>query len=573
MHDTATIRIRALSALIVIASLVFIGKLFFIQVIHGGDYREQASRQYISPVSNIFDRGNIFFTKKDGQTLSAATLKTGFTVAINPTLLEDPQGAFAHLVSIIPDIDSDAFFLKAGKKNDPYEEIARRVPKDKAQAVESLDIQGVSIHEEKWRFYPGKTLAAHVLGFVGYDGDRQVGQYGLERYYDYTLRRDEKDAEINLFAEVFANIRNSFLYQGGAQAGDIVLTIEPDVAAFLGRQVEDIRETWNAESAGAIIMDPMTGAVIAMESSPTFNPNSFSDVADYSVFSNPLVESVFEMGSIVKPLTVAAGLDAGAIVPTDTYYDPGFVEVSGARIENFDGKGRGRVPLQEILNQSLNTGAVHVEQKLGKERFRSYFRALGLQEETGIDLPNEASGLAENLESSRDVEYATASFGQGFAVTPISIARALSALGNGGVLVTPYVVSRIDFKEALSRDMTHNPSLYPRVYKKETSETITRMLVTVVDKALVGGTVKLEHYSVAAKTGTAQIARRDGKGYYEDRYLHSFFGYFPAYAPRFLVFLYIENPRGVRFASETLTHPFMDTVKFLIHYYGIPPDR
>ena len=292
---------------------------------------------------------------------------------------------------------------------------------------------------------------------------------------------------------------------------------------------------------------------------------------DIEAFQNPLVENVYEMGSIIKPLTMAAGLDAGVISPQSTYYDAGFLKLSDYTIKNYDGRGRGTVPMQEILSQSLNTGVAHIASLLGKERFRKYFYGLKLGSETGIDLPNEAHGLVSNLESPRELEYATASFGQGIALTPIATVRALATLANGGVLITPHLVKKIEYADGKSRDITYPEG--ERIFKTKTSEDATRMLVEVVDTALKGGKAKNPYYTVAAKTGTAQIADSTGGGYYEDRYLHSFFGYFPAYDPKFLIFLYTVEPKGVKYASETLTDPFIDLVQFLINYYELPPDR
>jgi len=227
--------------------------------------------------------------------------------------------------------------------------------------------------------------------------------------------------------------------------------------------------------------------------------------------------------------------------------------------------------MQEVLNQSLNTGAVYVMQKLGSEHFAKYFQDFGLlSEKTGIDLPGELSGLANNLKSQRIVEYATASFGQGIAVTPLAITTALSALANGGNLVRPFVTQEIDYEIKLSAKT--KPVIRRQVISAETANTITTMLVKVVDEALLGGQERLAHYQVAAKTGTAQI-RQPGGGYYSDRYLHSFFGYFPASNPRFSVFLYAVEPKGTEYASATLTKPFFNITKFLLNYYQIPPDR
>ena len=227
--------------------------------------------------------------------------------------------------------------------------------------------------------------------------------------------------------------------------------------------------------------------------------------------------------------------------------------------------------MQEVLNQSLNTGVAHVVELMGKDTFRKYFTNLQLGSETGIDMPSEAHGLVSTLESPRAVDYATASFGQGIALTPLETIRALATLGNGGYLVTPHLASKIQYLDGSSKDIT-----YPKgtqVFTPDTSETITRMLTTVVDKALRHGTVALKDHSIAAKTGTAQIADPTTGKYYGDRYLHSFFGYFPSYDPKFIVFLYTVEPKNVQYASETLTTPFMDITKFLINYYNIPPDR
>jgi len=268
---------------------------------------------------------------------------------------------------------------------------------------------------------------------------------------------------------------------------------------------------------------------------------------------------------------MAAGLDSGVITTDSTYYDAGTIKLDGFTISNFDGRGRGTVPMQEVLNQSLNTGVSYIANKMGKDQFRKYFLNYKLGSETGIDLPNEAYGLIDNLNSPREVEYATASFGQGIAMTPVAVTRALATLANGGKLVTPHLATRISYDDGEVKEIRYPEG--DRVLKEETSEGISRMLVTVVDDALKGGNVALPNYTIGAKTGTAQIADPVHGGYYDDKYLHSFFGYFPAFEPRFIVFMYTVEPQGVRYASETLTDPFMEITKFLINYYSIPPDR
>ncbi len=564
-------RIRLFSILILFFALFLVGRLYFLQIVDAKRYAGLANRQYVQSNFDYYDRGSIFFQKKNNDTLPAATLKSGFILSINPKLITNPHSTFDKLSIVFP-IDHDTFFAKATKKDSSYEEIMKRFPFDKADDVNALKIPGVSLYQQRWRFYPGNTMAAQTIGFIAYDktGNNQVGRYGLERYYEDTLGRNNSAVFVNFFAEIFSNIHN-VLSPDSALQGDIVTTIEPSVQATLEQTIVDAQKMWSSDETGGIIMDPMTGAIYAMATTPTFDLNNFQVEKSTDVYANHLVERVYEMGSIIKPLTMAAGLDSGAVTPDTTYFDTGKVVINGSTISNYDGRARGEIPMQQILSQSLNVGAAWVEHKTGNAKFAKYMLDLGLGSESGIDLPNETHGLVNNLKSPRDVEYATASFGQGVAYTPIETIRALAALGNGGKLVNPHIVSQINYEIGGSKK--NDPGVQTQVFKPETSVAITSMLVNVVDKALKNGAIKEEHYSIAAKTGTAQISKGSGGGYYEDRYLHSFFGYFPAYKPRFIVFLYTVYPKGVKYASDTLTNPFSDLAKFLINYYQLPPDR
>jgi cell division protein FtsI/penicillin-binding protein 2 len=267
---------------------------------------------------------------------------------------------------------------------------------------------------------------------------------------------------------------------------------------------------------------------------------------------------------------MAAALDAGVVDESTTYNDTGTRNLNGYKVSNYDKVARGISNIQLILDQSLNVGIVFLVEKLGATKFQDYFAKYGLREETGIDLPSESAGLTRNLDSSIFVDAATAGFGQGIAITPIQTIRALASLGNGGKLVNPYVVDSIQLSNGDVKKVIPDEGV--QILKDGTSERITRMLVHVVDYALAKGKRKMEHYSIAAKTGTAQIPIPNG-GYYEDRYLHSFFGYFPAYNPDFIIFIYQTNPKGAEYASQTLTDPFYKLVDFIINYYGVLPDR
>ncbi len=550
-------------------ALILIAKLFLVQIVHGSIYTEMADRQYSTSSANIYERGTIFFERKDGQLVSAATQTTGFKIAISPAKILDAEDIYQKLSEIVV-MDHDDFIARAGKKNDPYEEIAGRLSKEEADALSALKIPGVNIFKEKWRFYPGGSLAAHLLGLVGYKDNELGGRYGLERQYDAELARHNNNPYINFFAEVFSNINKTF-FQNGAREGNLVTTIEPTVQSFLEKKLIEVKDKYQADSIGGIIMNPSDGSIYAMGVKPDFDPNDFSQVKKISTFSNPLVENVFEFGSVVKPLVMAAALDAGAVTAETKYTDKGSVLVEKKEIFNFDKKARGVINMQEVLNQSLNTGMVFVEQKLGKEKLRDYLFAYGIKDKTGIDLPNETSGLVSNLNSPREIEYANASFGQGIALTPIEIVRALSSLSNGGNLVVPHIVQKIKHDDGTYQAMKYPTT--PSKITKQTAQEITRMLVNVMDQSLKGGLAKLDNFSVAVKTGTAQVANNTDGGYYEDRHTHSFFGYFPAYDPKFIVFLYAVNPQGVPFAAQTWADPFLDITKFLLNYYEVPPDR
>lgn len=276
------------------------------------------------------------------------------------------------------------------------------------------------------------------------------------------------------------------------------------------------------------------------------------------------------MGSIVKPLVMAAAINEGVVTPTTTYNDSGSVTINGKTLNNFDKRGRGNnVSMQRVLNESLNTGMVFVEQKLGKEKFKDYIVGkYKLGEKTGVDIPGEVNGAVGSLKDNNDINYAAASFGQGIATSPINIVRGFAALANGGTMVTPHIADTII--EASGHETKIKYPEGARVLKPETISTITNMLVHVVDDGYHKG---IPHYSVAAKTGTAQIARPDGTGYYTDRNLHSLIGFFPASNPRFVLYLFNVYPKGALFAIQTLGDPFFDMVQFMNNYYEIAPDR
>ncbi|MSU74121.1 penicillin-binding protein 2 [Candidatus Kaiserbacteria bacterium] len=563
-------RTRILAGCFVLVALLFIVRLYFLQIVHGSYYESRASSHYVKRDSDTVNRSTIYFTAKNGELVSAAVMQTGWLITIKPDEILDAAAVYEQLNALTP-IDKERFFARANKKGDPYEEVASRLPDDIAKKIRALKIPGILLVQDQWRFYPAGVLAAQAIGFVGYQGNTRVGVYGLEKSWQDTLLQTQDGFSVNPFAEIFTNIRAAVSTNPAAHEGSVVTSIEPSVQRELEDTLDGIMKTYTPRISGGVIMDPHTGEIIAMAGRPAYDPNTYSTVSNPAVYRNAIVESTFEMGSIMKPLTMAKGIDKGVVTPSTTYNDTGCIEKSGKRVCNSDEKAHGVVSMQIVLNQSLNTGASFVADKIGHTEFGTFMHDLELGKKTGIDLPSEASGQLKSIDNGYDVDYASASFGQGIAVSPIAMIRALSILANGGVLPNPHVVTAIKLQNGITRSV--DPGQGPRVLSASSTEAVTNMLVESYDTALIGGILKQEHYSLAAKTGTAQIAIPGGGGYYPDRILHSFFGYFPAHDPKFIILLFAVEPHGQAFASATLSHPFSNLAKYLINYYSIPPDR
>lgn len=563
-------RIRLVLAFIVLAALLIIVRLYFVQIVDGEEYAQKADRQFASGGSGLFDRGAIYLTAKDGTLISGATLATGFLVAINPQTIQDPEGAYAAIAAVASTtISHEAFLASAAKKNLIYAEVAHRVTEKNGKALSDLAIPGVQVLRERWRYYPGGSLASQTIGIVSYgQGDELIGQTGLEAVYDGTLVRSGDSLYKNFFAQLFSNVGNLLVNAKDAREGDIVTTIEPEVQTRLEHDLAKVNERYSSKRSGGIIMDPSTGAIIALATYPSYDGNNRQRV-DPSMLGSALVESVYEFGSIMKPLTMASGLDAGVITPETMYEDTGCITVNKASICNWDLKARGVVPMKQVIVQSLNVGAAWIATELGQDRFRDYFVKL-FGQKTGIDLPSEGRALLGNLSKPQQIGYDTASFGQGIAVTPVQMIRALGAIANDGVMVQPHLVSAVRLDSGIVRQLDWSQTT--PVFSAAAARATTEMMDAVVDEKLDDGKAKIPTMSVAAKTGTAQLT--DGRGgYHTDRFFHSFTGFFPSFSPRFIILLYTYDPQGVKYASETLNATFLDLVHFLIDYYQVPPDR
>jgi cell division protein FtsI/penicillin-binding protein 2 len=519
--------------------------LYKIQIINGENFEAQAESQSASPEFLRANRGGIYFTDKENKIFGAVLNKDFPLVYAVPTEIDDAQEAAAVLSPIL-DIEISKIREKLSKKDDQYELLVHKASSELASKIKDQKIKGIYVRSESDRFYPLGDRASHILGFVspGEDSDQIIGRYGLEKLYEESLagkNGEAKDGEI---------IK--------PEAGeDLYLTLDENIQIQASRIIKNLVEKHRATGGSIIVQDPKTGKILASESLPSFNPNKFSDYP-LENFLNPVVQKIYEPGSVFKVVTMASGLDAKKITPDTTYNDKGSITVSGKKIQNWDLQAHGVVTMTNVIEKSLNTGAAFAESKIGHTLFKTYLEKFGFSDKTGIDLPGELSGDLRRLNSKAPVvAFATASFGQGVAVTPLELLNAVSAIANGGTLMRPYINS------------TNGPKEIRRVISAEASRQTTAMMVSALDKAEVG---HIENYSLAGKTGTAQVPDFK-KGGYTDEVINTYVGFGPTTNPRFTILIKLDEPAGAPLAGTTVVPAFRELAQFILNYYNIPPDR
>lgn len=555
---------------VVVAALFFIVflRLFQIQVLKHDFYKALAQDQHEFYEKVLPKRGEIFI--KDGNLSQlyplAVNKRTNLVYAV-PKNIENKKEVARKLAELLGMEEVDVFSV-LNKENDPYEAVKSKVDDDVAEKIKQENISGIGVADETMRYYPAGSFASNVIGFLGYKKDKKTGQYGIEEYYNERLEgvmgflKLEKDASGSWIS--FGK-KNSQLPQNGV---DIVLTINQTVQYLVEKKLKEIAEKFSAEEGNIIIMDPKSGEITAMAQYPNYNPNEYYKEKDMSIFLNSGIHNVYEPGSIQKPITMAIGIDLEKITPVATYVDEGAVKVDGWVIKNSDGKKRGKQTMIEVLEQSLNTGSVFVQQKIEKKDFYEYLEKFGLNQATGIELKGESKGSLSNLEAGSDASYATASFGQGISVTPIGMLAAISVFANDGKLMRPRIISDFIYNDGTS-DKT-GPEVVRRVVSPKTANIVAEMMVSVVDNGH-SKRARLKGYKFAGKTGTAQVPRKDKKGYEPDKTIHTFVGFGPMPNPRFSVLIKLDYPKGVSFAENTVVPAFHDLAQELVNYYHIPP--
>ncbi len=439
-----------------------------------------------------------------------------------------------------------------------------------AQKISQLNLAGVYLQDENWRWYPQGTLASHVLGFIGLKDEEKIGQYGLEQYYQQELAGQSGFLKSQKDALGYWLLMGDYDLETAQDGAKLYLTLDQNIQYIVEQKTKEVVEKWGAAGACAIVMEPKTGAVRAMISLPNFDPNNYKDVSSISTFLNSCTQEVYEPGSVFKPVVVAAGLDTGKISPQTTYVDQGLVQIGSYTIQNSQGKSYGLSTMTNVLEKSINTGVIFIQRLVGGDIFREYIEAFGFGEPTGVDLAGEALGDLNNVKKEkREINFATAAFGQGISVTPLQMVSAMAAIANDGKLMRPYLVEKIvtpDGQEKITQ-----PETIRQVISSKSASQLTAMLVSTVRNGY--DKIKIKNYFIAGKTGTAQIPNKDRSGYSTDETNHTFIGFAPAYNPQFIIFLKMENPRGIEFASESLAPVFGELAQYLFNYYEIPPEQ
>jgi cell division protein FtsI/penicillin-binding protein 2 len=536
-------------------------------------------------------RGNIYLRDKDGNLFLAATSYYLYDLYFYPpkakNIEEEIKTIFERLSypnnrpNKLPE-SSDRIFgqnsgntfgpnsgkflndlTNAAKNSSKSILLIKNLTNEQKKEIEKLKYDSVFFEEKVFRQYPLNDLLGTVIGFVRFNEETGLleGQYGLERYYDEILKGE-------------VGYRNNFQIIKNPQKGaDIVLNIDYYIQRKANEILKSALQEFYASGGLIIVAEVKTGNILAVAEQPNYDPNKFSEQKDYSIFISRLSKN-YEPGSVMKPFTYAAAFEEKLIKPEDTYEDNGYVVLNGWKIFNFDKKGRGIVDFKTALEQSLNTGSVYVSQLLGKTRFLKYIEAFHLNSKAEIDFPILEEPNFKNLKDpGREVNFGTASFGQGVALSPLNLVQSFNAFSNQGQILKLNFVKEIIYPDNSKKEI--KPQVITKVMKKETLDTILPILEGVVENQ--AKKAKIKGFRIAGKTGSALIPAaketpENPSGYTEEA-ITNFIGFLPVSNPKYIVLVRLDKPAQGLLAFGTAAPTFRKVAEFLINYYNIEPDK
>lgn len=544
-------------------------RLYYWQIIRADYLQAQAEGQHFTDIKVQASRGNIYFD--DGSMLASSNpsfllfgqpklltkeqkTNTGYVLA--KVLVEEGESVDDLARDFINKLSSDLFWVP----------LKKQISFEKKKEIENLNLTGIGFEKTGTRFYPEGSSSAHILGFVGSDSKSDSkGYFGVEGYYDGELKgvsgslRHEKDA---LGLPILIG---SFLTSEAKNGKDLTLNLDRSIQFIVEQKLKEGLEKYGAKAASAVVMDPKTGAILALASYPNYDPLQFFNFPK-EYYKNPIVADQYEPGSTFKVLVMSAALNEDKVAP-DTKCDicSGSVQLGGFSIRTWNNKYYPDTTMKDVIIHSDNTGMVFTGQKLGLDKFYDYLENFGFGSQTGIDLQDESSPELRPREAWREIDLATASFGQGIAVTPIQMVRAVSAIANGGYLMEPHIVKEIrDEKQSFEI----KPKIIRQVIKEGTAKVMTEMMVAAVNEGEAKWT-RAKGFKVAGKTGTAQIPVA---GHYDqNKTIASFVGFAPADDPKFAMLVRFDQPSASIFGAETAAPTFFEIAKQLFAYYKIAP--
>jgi len=551
-------RLIFLGVLLAIGALVIIGRLVYYQVGMHQELEEMvlAQRERERQVSP--ERGNIL--DLTGHPLAMSVIQ--WDISASPNLVSNPEELSEKLADLL-DLPRDELYAKLSS-DVAWVSLIRGCSQEMGEAVLSLKANGVICEPRPLRVYPEGELAAHLVGIVS---DGGVGFYGVEGYYNQWLAGMEGKREIeqNPAGEELPLAPHA---QMAATAGiNLILTVDRNIQMIAVQELQRAIKEYQAQSGTVVIMNPKTGAILAIANYPSYDPNIFPEV-DGELLADSSLSRMWEPGSIFKVITWAAGLDSGTISPGTTVYDSGAREVGGRVIQNYDRMGHGWVTMTDGLAQSLNTVAAFISTSVGKDTFYTYVQRFGFGNLTGIDLASEGPGMVKRPGDSDwfQSDLGTNAFGQGIAVTPVQMLSAVCAVANHGLLMKPYIVEQFVTPE---KAITVEPMAVRQAITEQTADTLTGMLVEVVSREATKAQVT--GYRIAGKTGTAQIPT--AYGYDPSATIASFVGFAPADDPQFAILIKLDRPQASPWANHTAAPAFRAIAERLMVYLQIPPDE
>ena len=554
MSNEQTQRLNAVLFLIAVAGLVIFIRLVDFQLLNAEEWKARQIK--LVQIQDVPDRGLIL----DRHHNIMAGNGADYSIGASPSLIYNKREVAAALApilqinsyEILADLESTSSF------DTQYVRLKYRASEEEAEAIRKLDFYGIQIDPEPRRIYPQGSSACHLLGISNYDN---VGINGLEEFYNGDLAGQEANTQASVSPLELQT------YALATEGRDLVLTIDRTVQHLVESKLAEAVDYYGAEGGTVIVMEPDTGAILAMANHPCYDPFNYFE-SDPKLFTNPATSIHYEPGSVMKLVTMAAAIDSGTVLPSSSYFDQGVIEVGGTRIYNASRASYGSMEMKFVIAYSLNVGAAQLALDVGPDGFYNYLKKFRFAQPTGVDLSNEADGVVHFPGDSiwTITSLAANSYGQGMTTTPLQMVSAVAAIANDGWQMQPYLVEEVRKGEEVL--FSREPEAASRPISAQTAREVTEMATFAVAHQI--HQAQVPGYAVAGKTGTAEIPEEGG--IYGDDTIASFIGWMPPEDPAFIVLYKLDRPTRSIWGSETAAPAFSTLAQELVVLLDIPPD-